>query len=84
MATAVVASQEMGTDTRRAKRSQAMPTSSLFGSLLEIQDENAVKDFQLTSVPVFKTHTEKGRGIRFTLPDDVRKQLPGTGAIAGS
>jgi len=77
MATAVVDAHASGSESCRATRTGALPKRSLFGSMLEIQDENMVKGFQVDSVPVTKEHTVKGPGLRFQLPDDVKKTLPG-------
>lgn len=77
MAAADVAGQALGSEPHRAKRTEAMPKNSLFGSLLERQDENTLKEFNPATVRFVKTPPVKGPGQRFTLPEDVKNQLPG-------
>jgi hypothetical protein len=81
MATGFVEQAQMAQDSHRARRTEAMPKSSLFGSILEMQTEEGMKsarELDLHSVKLPKTPTGKGAGQKFRLPDDVKKQLPGT------
>ena len=81
MATGLVEQAQMANDSHRARRTEAMPKSTLFGSLLEMQTEEGLRSAQELdprSVKLPRTPTGKGAGQRFTLPEEVKKQLPGT------
>lgn len=82
MATAIGETARMATDSYKPRRTEAMPKASLFGSLLELQTEESarsVRELDLSSVKLPKTPTGKGAGQRFTLPEEAKRQLPGTG-----
>lgn len=79
MAAVVTPGQAPGSDSYRAKRSEALPKTSLFGSPLEIQNkENATSDIDPSAVHFPSAPQVKGPGQRFTLPDDIKNQLPGS------
>lgn len=64
-----------------------MPKASLFGSLLEMQTEEtarSVRDLDPATVQIPKTPGGKGPGQRFTLPEEVKKQLPGATVLEKS
>jgi len=74
---------DLGDETRpshRARRTEAMPKVSLFGSSLEILNEESaqsVRDLEPSKVPLPRTPGGKGPGQRFCLPEDVKRKLPG-------
>lgn len=80
MTTAIETQRDDPRDSYRARRTEAMPKHSLFGSSLEIQDEQVAQQLQnidpkTTRVP--KTPTPRGPGLKFVLPEDVKENLPG-------
>ena len=80
MATAVEAQRADPKNAYRAKRTEAMPKQSLFGSSLEIQDEKIAQQLQNLdprTVRIPKTPTPRGPGHRFVLPEDVKENLEG-------
>lgn len=87
MATGLVEQAQMSQDSHRARRTEAMPKSSLFGSILEMQTEEGIRsarDLDPGSVNLPKTPTGKGAGQRFRLPDEVKRQLPGASVLEKS
>ena len=80
MAAVVETQRENRRNAYRAKRTEAMPKHSLFGSALEIQDETGSQQLQNLdpkTVRVPKTPTPRGPGHRFVLPEDVKGNLEG-------
>ncbi|XP_053393125.1 uncharacterized protein LOC123562340 [Mercenaria mercenaria] len=87
MATGIAQQAQVARDSHQARRTEAMPKSTLFGSILELQTEEGAKsarELDLSSVKVPKTPTGKGAGQRFTLPEEVKKQLPGASVLEKS
>lgn len=77
----------MVTDSCRVRRTEAMPKASLFGSILEIQDKEGANSLQALdprSTKVPKTPTGKGPGQKFSLPEDIKQQLPGAAVLEKS
>lgn len=84
---AIGSTARMVTDTIRARRTEAMPKASLFGSLLEMRTEEGdryLEDLDPHQTRPPKTPPSKGPGQRFTLPEDVKKQLPGAAVLEKS
>ncbi|KAL4240842.1 hypothetical protein ACF0H5_001629 [Mactra antiquata] len=87
MAAAIGSTARVVSDSNRARRTEAMPKASLFGSLLEMQSEEglkSVREIDPKTVKVPKTPTGKGPGQRFTLPEDAKNQLPGAAVLEKS
>ena len=62
-----------------SRRTDAMPKTSLFGSALEIQDEekaSSIRSFDPTKVKLPRTPPAKGKGQQFELPEEVKRGLP--------
>jgi len=61
------------------KRSEAMPKATLFGSSLEIQDDDnarSVRSLDPNKVKLPRTPPVKGKGQQFVLPEEVKRGLP--------
>jgi len=70
-----------------SRRTEAQPKTTLFGSALEIQSEESarrMKALDVSKLEVPKTPPVRGTGLRFTLPEEVKKGLPGAIVLAKS
>lgn len=80
MAAVAVEGKAVGLDSYTVKRTEAMPKTTLFGSSLERPDEEtarSVRELDLSTVTVPRTPGGKGAGQKFTLPEEMKRQLPG-------
>ncbi|KAH3871201.1 uncharacterized protein LOC127868439 isoform X2 [Dreissena polymorpha] len=87
MAAVAVGGKAVCLDSYRAKRTEAMPKTTLFGSSLERPDENtarSVREMDLSTVTVPRTPGGKGAGQKFTLPEELKRQLPGAAVLERS
>ncbi|XP_052818976.1 uncharacterized protein LOC128244891 isoform X2 [Mya arenaria] len=77
----------VGADSNRSRRTEAMPKVSLFGSSLEMLPEEtarSVRGLDPSKISVPRTPGGKGPGQKFSLPEDVRKQLPAAAVLEKS
>lgn len=82
---AIGSTANMAREGYSSKRTEAVPKTSLFGSSLEIQDgENTRRLREIDPTKIPKTPPVKGKGLKFELPPEVKKQLPGSHVLEKS